>query len=172
MRLLNEFRAPWPKSLKVSSALTSALLLAVAVVGMANAARFGLLISLATILLPLAVLAASALAIVRSYRLFDSGIVVVRPGWTTVLPLAGLQTVAGDAEALRASVRLFGNGGLFVIAGWFWNRRLGRYRALATDPSRAVVLTYQDRKVLVTPHDPQQFILRVRTLLATKDFPA
>ena len=42
---------------------------------------------------------------------------------------------------------------------------MGRFRAYATDPGRAVLLRYREgRKVLVTPHDVQHFIVRVRTL--------
>jgi Bacterial PH domain len=167
---LAEFRAPWAKSLRISSGVTTALLVAIAALGIANLSRSGLLLALATVGAPLVIIKASALAMVKGYYLTESAIVVVRPGWTTVLPLAGLQSVTGNAEAMRASVRLFGNGGLFVIAGLFWNRRLGRFRAFATDPSRAVILAYPDRKVVITPHDPQHFILRVRTLLATQGF--
>jgi hypothetical protein len=71
---------------------------------------------------------------------------------------------------MRGSLRLLGNGGLFSFSGEFWNRRLGRYRALATDPSRAVVLRYPGRTIVITPHDPQQFIMRARTLLSTSQF--
>ncbi len=170
-RTLAEFHAPWAKLLRMSSGLTTALLLVVAGVLVATLSRYGLLISLSAAALPLAILGCSALSIVRGYVLTESAVLVLRPGWTTELPLAGLQSVAGNAEALRASIRLFGNGGLFVVAGLFWNRRLGRFRAFATDPSRAVILTYPTRKVVITPHDPQQFIYKVRTLLATKDFP-
>ena len=63
---------------------------------------------------------------------------------------------------MRGSVRVFGNGGLFSITGRFWNRKLGWYRAYATDPSRAVVLRYPKRTVVITPHDPQHFIMRAR----------
>ena len=67
-------------------------------------------------------------------------------------------------------MRLFGNGGLFGITGWFWNRRFGRFRAYATDPGRVVLLRYRDgRKIVVTPHDVQQFIVRVRTLAQVAD---
>ena len=67
------------------------------------------------------------------------------------------------------------HGGLgdqpFSFSGEFWNRRLGRFRALATDPQRAVVLRYSRRTVVITPHDPQQFIMRARTVLKTSQFP-
>lgn len=142
----------------------------VALLGATNLSRFGV-IGVLVIAGPLAILGASYAASVRGYLLTDTALRVQRPGRLTDLPLAGLQKVEGQAEALAGSIRLFGNGGLFVIAGLFWNRRLGRYRAYATDPGRAVVLTWVDRKVVITPHDPQHFILRVRTLLATKEFP-
>jgi len=63
---------------------------------------------------------------------------------------------------MRGSLRLFGNGGLFAITGWFWNRKLGRYRAFATDPARAVVLRYATRRILLTPDDVQKFIVLMR----------
>jgi hypothetical protein len=102
---------------------------------------------------------------VRGYVLTEKQIEVRRLGWSTVLPLAGLVAVTGEPEGLRGSVRLFGNGGLFGISGWCWNRRIGRFRAYATDPGRVVLLRYRDgNKVVVTPHDVQHFIVRVRTL--------
>jgi len=97
--------------------------------------------------------------------LTESQLEVRRLGWSTILPLEGLAAVSGEPQGLQGSLRLFGNGGLFGISGWFWNRRIGRFRAYATDPQRAVLLRYRDgRKVLVTPHDVQHFIVRVRNL--------
>ncbi|MGD9599211.1 MAG: PH domain-containing protein [Steroidobacteraceae bacterium] len=91
-------------------------------------------------------------------------------GLTVLLLVALLATlpfmVRGVPGEMRGSVRLFGNGGLFAITGWFWNRRLGRYRAFATDPDRAVLLEFARGKVLVTPHDPQAFIVQARRQLA------
>ncbi len=101
----------------------------------------------------------------RGYVLSDDQIVVKRLGWQTVLPLQGMQSVSGDATAMQGSLRIFGNGGLLSFTGEFWNRKLGRYRALATDPDRAVVLRYARRVIVITPHDPQQFIMRARSLL-------
>lgn len=103
--------------------------------------------------------------------LTQDAILVKRLGWQTRLALEGLQSVTGDAEAMKGALRLMGNGGLFSFSGEFWNRKLGRFRALATDPSRAIVLRYPKRTVVITPHDPQQFIMRARTLIKTRDFP-
>jgi hypothetical protein len=63
-----------------------------------------------------------------------------------------------DPEAMRRSLRLFGNGGMFGFTGWLRNRRLGVYRAFATDPARAVVLTLGQRKIVITPADPAAFV--------------
>jgi hypothetical protein len=78
--------------------------------------------------------------------------------------LAGLQSVEAEPSAMRRSIRTFGNGGLFCIAGKFWNRRLGSYRAFATDPKRSVVLRFEDHSVVVTPDNPEAFVARVRKL--------
>jgi len=113
--------------------------------------------------LPLVILVGSLLFMVRGYVLTESQIEVQRLGWSTVLPFAGLAAVSGEPQGLQGSLRLFGNGGLFGISGWFWNRRIGRFRAYATDPERAVLLRYRDGKqVVVTPHDVQHFIVQLR----------
>lgn len=116
------------------------------------------------------VLAGTFAGRIRGYVLTEREITVQRGMWNTRLPLAGLRSVAGDVEAMRGSLRLFGNGGLFSYTGEFWNSRLKRYRALATDPDRAVVLRYPKRTIVITPHDPQQFIMRARTLIKTAEF--
>jgi hypothetical protein len=109
---------------------------------------------------------------VRGYVLTEDAIIVRRGGWNTRLPLAGLGSVRGDAEAMQRSIRMFGNDGFFSYTGGFWNRKLRRYRALATDPSRAVILRYPKRTIVITPHDPQQFIMRAGTLIKTAGFPS
>lgn len=165
-----EFAAPWGKVLKTATTLTVTLLaLGVALLlALANdkpVARLTAVLVLATILI------AAALCTVRGYVLTQDAILVKRLGWQTRLTLEGLQSVTGDAQAMKGALRLLGNGGLFSFSGEFWNRKLGRFRALATDPSRAIVLRYPKRTVVITPHDPQQFIMRARTLIKTRDFP-
>ncbi|HEY6643513.1 PH domain-containing protein [Povalibacter sp.] len=167
-----EFRAPWGRPLRIASGLSAVVLLAVAVSGVVTLGRAPLLASLLLICMPLAILLTALPFMVRGYTLNDDTIIVRRSGWATVLPLHDLQSVTGDADAMRGSLRLFANGGLFSFSGEFWNRKLGRYRALATDPGRAVVLRYPKRTVVITPHDPQQFIMRARTVLQTAGFPS
>ena len=164
-RAIVEFSAPWSRSLRLVTICSVALLLSLALAGLLLGPRRSLIWGMAMIGAPLVVLVGALPFMVRGYVLTESCIEVLRLGWSTVLPLAGLAAVNGEPQGLRGSLRLFGNGGLFAICGWFWNRRIGRFRAYATDPERAVLLRYRDgTKVVVTPHDVQHFIVRVRKL--------
>jgi hypothetical protein len=163
--VLAEFAAPWGRAVRLATTLSTALLGLVLLTGVFFGPHQLLLWRVAMIGVPLAVLLGSLPFMVRGYALTERELLVRRLGWQTALPLAGLAAVTGEPEGLRGSLRLFGNGGLFGISGWFWNRRFGRFRAYATDPQRVVLLRYRDgRKMVVTPHDVQHFIVRVRTL--------
>lgn len=112
-------------------------------------------------LIPIALLTGCALFLIRGYTVEAGGLTIRRLFWTHRVPLEGLQEVRWDPEAMRGSVRLFGNGGVFSFSGLFWNRKLGKYRAFVTDPSRAVVLRLSRRTVVVSPADPEAFIREV-----------
>jgi hypothetical protein len=107
------------------------------------------------------VLSAGLLSVVRGYAVTDREVVVRRLFWCTRLPLAGLLEVQADPALTRGSLRLFGNGGFLSTTGIFWNRRLGRYRMLANDLSRAVLLRYADHRVVVAPAHPERFAQEV-----------
>lgn len=163
--VLAEFSAPWSSSLRVTTVLALMLLLGVTIVAASVGAGRLVPWGLGLLALPALVVLGALPFMVRGYLLTDKEVTVQRLGWRTVLPLAGLVAVKGEPEGLRGSVRLLGNGGLFAMTGWFWNRRIGRFRAYATDPARAVLLRYGDgRQVVLTPDDVQHFIVRVRTL--------
>ena len=167
-----QFRAPWSGTLQTMTIVLSGVLAVVAVfaailvsTGLARPrASFG-------IVLPALLFAAALVYRVRGYTLTDDAIFVRRVINNFRLPLEGLLAVTGDAEAMRGSVRLLGNWGLFSITGRYWNRKLGSYRAFATDPSRAVVLRYSNETVVITPHDPQHFIMRAGTFIKVAGFP-
>lgn len=164
-----EFSAPWSNSVRLVTLGSVALLLLLVPAGLFTGPRHLLVWRLAMIAMPLGALFGALPFAVRGYVLTQRHLEVCRLGWSTVLPLAGLETVTGEPEGLKGSLRLFGNGGLFGITGWFWNRRLGRFRAYATDPSRVVLLRYADgRKVVVTPGDVQHFIVQVRAVLGDR----
>ncbi len=168
--VLASFSAPWGRSLRLTTGGAVVVLLVVVFTGLFTGPRQFLVWRVAMIGLPLVVLLSTLPFMVRGYVLTERHIEVRRLGWNTMLPLAGLVAVSGEPEGLCGSVRVFGNGGLFAITGWFWNRRIGRFRAYATDPSRVVLLRYRDgRNVVLTPDDVQNFIVRARTLSKLSD---
>jgi hypothetical protein len=157
-----EFRAPWSHSLIVMTCATIALsAVVVAVALLVGPPLFGAALLIAA----LALVAAGLAGRVRGYTLTEEAVTVRRGMWNTRLPLVGLRSVSGDIEAMRGSIRLLIVDGVFAFTGWYWSMKLGWYRALATDPDRAVVLRYPKRTIVISPHDPQHFIMRARTLL-------
>jgi Bacterial PH domain len=154
------FRAPWSGTLKLISILSTAVMAAVGVTVASSLPRQlagGLPFTLAMAVL-WGTLLVSALFTVRGYSLTPSELLVQRLLWSTAIPLRDLQAAWADPEAMKGSIRVIGNGGLFAWSGLFANRRLGRYRALATDPARAVVLRFAERKLVVTPSAPHAFL--------------
>jgi len=108
------------------------------------------------------ILAVAALWAVRGYELKPDTLYIQRLLWRTPIPLRGLSEAVADGEAMRNAVRWFGISGFLCNAGWFSSRKLGRFRACATDPRRAVVLRFQTRTWVVTPDDPAQFVARIK----------
>jgi hypothetical protein len=166
-----QFNAPWSRTVRNTTVL-SLVILALPMLAAIFAPMQPPLLALSLLLaLPPLLVAIMFCARVRGYTLTEQEIVVHRGFWDTRLALAGLRSVSGDAEAMRGSVRVFGNGGLFSITGRYWNRKLGWYRAYVTDQSRGVVLRYADRTIVISPHDPQQFIMRAGTFIRIAGFP-
>jgi hypothetical protein len=163
-----EFSAPWSPSLKVGTAFGAPFLVLLSfLLSLLNAPSGVHWLLIAT---PFVILAITALGMVLGYSLSETEIVIRRAGWKKRLPIDTLQAVEGKPDGMRGSLRLAGNGGLFSFTGLFWNKELKRFHAYATDPSRVVVLRYQKKTIVITPHDPQQFIARARMYIRTKDF--
>jgi hypothetical protein len=84
--------------------------------------------------------------IVRGYTITGDTILVHRLLWDTKLPRAGLESATAEPDAMRRSIRTFGNG-----------------RAFVTDPRRAVVLRYANRRVVLSPDAPEDFVRELDT---------
>jgi len=160
------FGAPWSGRLATATPIGIVVLLglpvAIAFVP-ANGEASTLLVAMIAVV-DLAVIATAALFLIRGYRLDGDGLHVERLLWADRIPLTALRRAWPDPKATSRSLRLFGNSGFFCIAGLFSNRMLGRYRAFATDPRRAVVLQIGARTVVVTPDEPLRFLAAVATL--------
>jgi len=166
-----EFKAPWSRTLRITTIVLTIALCGFSVAGFAIGLNRSSVWQQALAVLPLIGIALAAVFLVRGYTLTEQQVEVKRLFWRSRLPIAPLTSIDGNTEAMRRTIAIAGNRGFFSYSGIFWSRAIGIFRALATDPSRAVVLQYPKRKVVVTPHDPQQLIMRVRTLLKTRDFP-
>ncbi len=154
---MRTFRAPWCKALWAASAVITALLLGVAAIPVPGAFWVRLF--------PLAILVGTVPFVVRSYTIQNDTLLIRRLFWDTRIDLSGLRAVRFDPAALKWSIRTCGNSGLFSITGWYWNRQLKAYRAYATDPARVVVLTFDTRRIVVTPENPEEFVRELSTRL-------
>ena len=156
----NRFRAPWGLSLKIVTTLVMIWGIGLTVVLVTTFPRGGFpyALWLAIVLAPMFVSAGAAPFMVLGYELDGTWLRVRRPFWSDSFALDDLQRAWSAPDSLAKSWRLAGNGGLFVISGLFTSKRLGRYRAFATDPKRAVVLEFEGRKVVITPDSPEAFL--------------
>ncbi len=157
---MKEYAAPWGKLLTVMSIFATVVCVGVAVavmIGSLSEPESATTMRLAA-LLPVAIIAFAALTRVRGYAITGDEIIVQRPLGSRHFERARLQSAAVDPAALHRSIRLFGNGGFFSFSGVFGSPKLGRYRAYVTDPSRAVVLRFADRVVVISPSDPAAFV--------------
>lgn len=106
---------------------------------------------------PGSVLVALAFSI-RRYEIEGDVLRIVRPGWSTVIHLAEVDTVEFTPQAFRRAWRVWGNGGFFSFSGWFYQRPRGLFRAWVTDPSRSVTLRLGRRRIVVSPEPPLEFV--------------
>lgn len=144
------FDAPWSRSLTVLSAL-----LAVVTAGMWwTGAWIGVAVMGG-------VIALTGAFAVRGYAVEPGAVVVLRPGWETRLSLVDLESVSADPAAFKHALRTFGIGGPFAFVGRFRSTSVGAFTAYATDGTRAVVLRWPDRAVVITPDDPESFVTAV-----------
>ena len=88
-----EFSAPWSRSLRLSTTAAVVVLLTLTLAGLLPGPRASLVGRMALVGAPLIVLLGSLVFMVRGYVLTESSIEVLRLGWSTVLPLAGLAAV-------------------------------------------------------------------------------
>jgi hypothetical protein len=155
---VHEFGAPWGTALKTMSGMFTLLLLGIAWLGIRTQADMGVIWYASMVGMPLLVLAIALSYVVLGYQLTGEQLRVRRLGWFSEWDLDGLEAVAADPGAMVASRRVLANGGLFSFSGRFRNRHLGLYRALATDPNRAVILRWSNRTLVITPDDPERFV--------------
>jgi hypothetical protein len=158
------FSAPWGTLLKSMTALSIFVLAGIPLIGIFAGPRDNTLWILSMIVMPLSILIVAAFFTIRGFVLTRDALLVKRLGWNSKLGLTDLASAEVDSEAMSRSIRTFGNGGLFCFAGAFRNKRLGSFRAFATDPHRSVILKFPHRTVVVTPDSPDEFVAKIKKL--------
>jgi hypothetical protein len=158
------FKAPWGTPLKSMTTLSILIGVGIPLIGIFSGPRGDIGWILGMIIMPLAILIIAAFFMIRGYDLTGDTLLIRRLGWNSKLDLSRLISADVDSKAMTKSIRAFGNGGMFCFAGLFYNKKLGSYRAFATDPKRSVVLRFSNRVAVVTPDDPAEFTARVKEL--------
>ena len=152
------FAAPWGLSVKIITFSVFAFALGLAVVLLLvvpPGERWSVLLGPGVLTL---VFGITALFCVRGYALRRGELWIRRLFWETHVPLEGLSRARVDPEAMKGAWKTAGNGGFFCYSGWFRNKKLGKFQVWVTDPKRAVVLEFENRKVVVSPDRPKAFL--------------
>lgn len=152
------FRAPWCRAVKVITVAAVGLIIALNALPFFLPAPTAGVVSIAMWGLLLFCLFFS----VNGFSVRNGQLLVHRLGWATRFDLAQLSGFELNPHAMMGSIRLFGNGGVFCFIGHYRNSVIGRYRAYVTDPANAVVLEFGERKIVVSPDDPQSFVETLR----------
>lgn len=147
------FSASYDRTTKIVSATVAGFLLALAL-----ALQSVIVGSISAVLLVLAYAFSP-----RGYTIADESILIDRLVGTVQIPLRGLREARrSTADDFRGAIRLFGDGGLFGYYGLFRTARLGKSHWYMTNRSNAVVVRTADRVVVVSPDDPESFLLALR----------
>jgi hypothetical protein len=160
----SEFAAPWGTSLKVMTAICTLMLIGIPLIGLFSGPHSNIDWIFCMIIMPFAMLIISSFFIIRGYKLTDETLLIQRLGWNSKLNLSGLLSAEIDPTATTKSIRTFGNGGMFCFAGLFYNKKLGSYRAFATDLKKSVILRFSNRTVVITPDEPEKFVIKITEL--------
>jgi len=134
--------APWPRNLKIISALGTALLVVLVLrrIGQFQRPRGLPLLWPGNRTRPSGNLVGSLIFMVTGYSVDGSTLIVQRLFFSTEDPAWGVRRVFADPAVCKGSVRVIGNAGLFSFTGLYQSKALGRYRLFATDFSRSVVM--------------------------------
>lgn len=154
----HRFNAPWSTALKGMSAFATLLLLSLPVIAFTLLPPRQPIAQWVLCLTGPLVLICSALFMVRGYTIHGSTLQIQRLFWNSRFPLQGLLSVSAEGPALKNSLRLAGNGGVFSFTGLYRHSRIGNYRCFVTDFQNCVVLRFEKRTLVVSPHDPRRFV--------------
>ncbi len=94
---------------------------------------------------------------VGGYSVKGGTLMIHRFGWSLKYPLSELSEVSVVPHAMMGAMKVVGAEGVFGSIGLFRNGVLGFFRAYVTDKERTVVLGFGERRIVVSPDDPEAF---------------
>jgi hypothetical protein len=99
------------------------------------------------------------------YMVRPDAVVVGRLGSPLVISYEGIREVRRtDAQKIGFAWRVFGSGGFLGWFGLFRSRRLGEFRAYATNRRDLILITKTNgAKIVISPQAPDAFLEAVRT---------
>lgn len=158
---MKAYKAPWGTALRIVS-FTLVVLSVASVVGwpLVFPAEAGSVVLLLQWSLPV-ILACCLPFVIRGYAITSDAVLIRRLFWTTRLDLSGLISAEALPKAMTKCLRVCGNGGVFSFTGWYWSKSLGFFRPLVTDLNRTVVLRFGKRTVVISPDDPEGFVIEL-----------
>jgi hypothetical protein len=160
-----EFAAPIGRRVRIVTALVMGILIALAVMpAFVAGGRLSSTVGpwVAPVIAAPLIGVVLLLAVVRSYRLTDRELEIVRIGRITRYPLRGLMAAEVDRDAIRQAWKTWGNDGLGAVTGRFRSQKLGAFEALLTDSQHAVVLRWPGRTLVISPERETYFVELVR----------
>lgn len=117
-----------------------------------------------TLLVPIVVMIGVLPFMIRGYILRDDTLIIRRVGRVTQIDLSNLQEVYVKDDLSVWQWRVMGSGGFFGYFGTFYNNEFGRYQAYITDYKHAVVMKFSDKTIVVSPHDPHDFVDKINRM--------
>jgi hypothetical protein len=99
---------------------------------------------------------------IRYYEI-NSGNLIVKTGFSEqAFSLQGLESARVQERPFAGARKVAGMGGVWSYYGSFRSSSLGEFHAYAGSTSSGVLLSWPDKKVLVTPEDSAGFIAAAR----------
>ncbi len=157
------FRAPWDRTLRISTAVLACAASVGAIVLLRLAATtevpFATAAGVAIALAIGATLVASWAAAPAGYAVEAGRLRIERPLRAIEVPLPSIRAAAALPDgALSGAARIAGSGGLFGYYGRFWSRRLGAFRLYATRRTGLVAVDTDRERFVLSPEPPARFL--------------
>lgn len=97
------------------------------------------------------------------YQVLPGRLEIQRPFGTIKISFQDIESIQRvTMNDLGLAIRLFGSGGLFGYFGIFTSRKLGRFKMWCTNRNNLVLITTNDSKLLISPDEPDDFIMNLR----------